>query len=208
MVSFCDIPLSQATQHMQTYGNYAVGLTKEWGIRKGIAPVLYSYPGSVVAHSIGELYALDIPTTREMPDGERARAGKATDALITHIARLLGLLKAYEGPFFRRNRMIPHVRFYNEREWRFLPPGLETMVPLTREEYSDFTQLRAGNEALWNLPALGFEPSDIKYIVVASEAEILPMIREVERIKEKYSTDEVKLLSSRIISASQIQTDF
>src|SRR5437660_12748311 len=39
MVCFCDLPLSQTGFHLSVYGDYGIGLTKEWGKRNGIAPV-------------------------------------------------------------------------------------------------------------------------------------------------------------------------
>src|SRR3989442_11739855 len=41
MVSSCDIPLSQVSTHMTTYGRYALGLTKTWGQKRGLTPVMY-----------------------------------------------------------------------------------------------------------------------------------------------------------------------
>jgi hypothetical protein len=55
---------------------------------------------------------------------------------------------------------------------------------------------------------LSFTPTDIKYVIVRKESEILPIIRDLERIKGKYSLDEVKVLTSRVMSAEQIVQDF
>lgn len=49
MVCFCDIPLSQVLSHADEYGDYAIGLTKEWAIKHKICPIIYSYPESDIA---------------------------------------------------------------------------------------------------------------------------------------------------------------
>ena len=68
-----------------------------------------------------------------------------------------------------------------------------------------------GERLIPSLPGyqrIGFVPNDIKYLIVRREDEIVPLIREVERIKGKYSYDEVRLVASRVISAEQIRSDF
>lgn len=41
MKCFCDIPLSMAKEHATKYGSYAIGLSKEWGIKNNLNPVSY-----------------------------------------------------------------------------------------------------------------------------------------------------------------------
>ncbi len=198
MVCFCDIPLSQTAQHMQTYGNYALGLTKEWGMRSGLAPVIYSHPNSGTSRAILDLY--------ERADSDESEGQTTVTDFSSERERLICFLKPYMGMFHRRGKPAQQVRFYDEREWRYVPPPPWSAI--NRTEYTDFRRRRDANSRLWDAHRISFEPSDIRYVVVADESEILPMIAEIEGIKAKYSADEIKLLCSRIVAASQIATDF
>ena len=40
IVSFCDIPLNQIKDHMNDYGNYAIGLNDEWKFKNKLNPVI------------------------------------------------------------------------------------------------------------------------------------------------------------------------
>ena len=202
LISFCDIPLSQASRHMTTYGNYAIGLNKEWGMRNGVAPVLYCYENSTAATSLGALLSTLYKTEIDPSDPDDASSE------IKKITELIHFVKPYEGQFLRRGRIIERVRFYDEREWRFIPQNFFDLPTLNKAEYLNFNDLSNANQKARDATALKFEPSDIKYIVVATETEILPMIQAVGRIKQKYDEDQVKLLTSRIISAEQIIADF
>ena len=71
----------------------------------------------------------------------------------------------------------------------------------------DSTTCDRANEAIAPL-RLRFTPHDIKYVIVQSEKEVLPIIRDLERIKEKYQGDAIRLLTSRVISAERIREDF
>jgi hypothetical protein len=198
LVSFCDIPLSQTTAHMNVYGSYAIGLSESWGKHHALTPVIYAYPGSPITQSIRSIFK-----ALEDFDG----SGTTLDDLF----RVMCFVKPYEGPFFKNGKNFENVRFYNEREWRFVPDltGTPYNFGLEEDSYTNISKRYQANSKIQELFRIPFEPPDIKYIIVAHETEILPIIWEIERIKgTKYDSDKVKILSSRIISAEQIETDF
>lgn len=45
MVCFCDIPISRISEHTAFYGGYGLGMTKEWGLKNGLQPLLYASRG-------------------------------------------------------------------------------------------------------------------------------------------------------------------
>jgi hypothetical protein len=55
MVCFCDIPLSQVKRHTISYGKYAIGLSKKWGMNNKINPVIYAYPNSTTSEILNDI---------------------------------------------------------------------------------------------------------------------------------------------------------
>jgi len=198
MVCFCDMPLSQAAGHITSYGRYSIGLTKSWGMAAGVAPVLYTYPDSATTAAVIYLHLRIEELQGTVGDG--APFSPQTE-------RLICFVKPYEGELRRDGHDPKPVRFYDEREWRFVPA--RGWRALTRAEFADAQVRNAANGELWPALRLSFEPADIRYIVVAEEIEIPRMIQEVRRIKTpKFSGDDIALLCSRIVSAEQIAADF
>lgn len=148
MVSFCDIPLSQVKRHTQTYGRYAIGLTKDWGMRNNISPVTYTFPGSTTSKILNDIISgldsfLDIkpeimedkiekfkkkeiglfeflndPTLKY-----RRSLSKDVEEMKERMNHFIKFIKPYEGKFYRDNNYLDsQVRFYDEREWRYTPP--------------------------------------------------------------------------------------
>jgi hypothetical protein len=202
MVCFCDLPLSQTSYHLSIYGNYGIGLTKEWGRRKGISPLMYVYSDSLLTVKL--IAMID----RVMKNKRAKRLGRE---LIRDFNDIFSFVKPYEGDFWRRGVTIPNVRFYNEREWRFVPSLIHddpNPWGLTYDVFLDDEKRKAANDQLAQTYRISFEPNDIKYLVVGSESEIVPLISQIETIKGRYSYDDVRLLFSRVISAEQIRHDF
>lgn len=199
LVSFCDLPLSQIGFHLSVYGDYGIGMTKSWGRAQGISPVLYMYPEGSLSSTFSDLLIL----------GDRETDLELKEKWALLIFDFACFVKPYEGNLWREGGELPNIRFYNEREWRFvpsLPAGFHKY--LSKPDFLDSEIRNAANEKLKEVARISFEPNDIKYLIVRREDEIVPLIREIERIKGKYGFDDVALLSSRVISAEQIRTDF
>ncbi|MFQ5441298.1 MAG: abortive infection system antitoxin AbiGi family protein [Thermodesulfobacteriota bacterium] len=196
MVCFCDIPLSQIHNHIDIYGRYALGLTKDWGKRNGINPVLYTYNGATIANHISSL------------------AGQITsDSIGNSIDTLrdfFNFIKPYEGKLWRNGAFKNGIQFYDEREWRFVPSiddedGIKRY--LNKEIFLDKTRKDEETQKLKS-KKLSFAPNDIKYIIVDKESEIYDMAIKIEDIKMKFPLKHVKILVTRIISMEHIKDDF
>lgn len=195
IVSFCDIPLSQTTNHMETYGKYAIGLKKEWGIRNGISPVLYMHHDSPVVDSLTNL--IDIELDQDDLNYDYS----------THIGRLFTLCKPYEGTFKHHDYPEKNVRFYDEREWRYV--AVEENGDISTIQKSQYDKKVTNGDSLEHPNIrISFEPKDISYIIVEHESEIHEMIESIKDIKEKYDQLDIELLITRIISSERIETDF
>lgn len=202
LVSFCDIPLSQIKSHVGIYGSYAIGLSKEWGLREGINPVIYTHRRSPLPKSI-KMMVEKISTAPERNFWE------------DHLWTISLYLKPYEGKLWRTNRYVDGIRFYDEREWRYVPTieqvlaaGFDRGPVMQKEEFLDQGRVEEGNEKLKQCK-LSFTPQDIKYLIVKTEREIYDFVMKVRQIKDaKYPREDIEVLVTRIISMEQIEQDF
>ena len=103
MKCFCDIPLGMIKKHLSSYGKYGIGISKDFSKKNGISPVLYVHDGSKTLRG----YLSDI---------RKSKQGTSTGSLLPY-------LKQYEE-FVGRKK----IRYYDEREWRYIPNTKETFV--------------------------------------------------------------------------------
>lgn len=233
MTCFCDIPLSSIRNHINVYGRYAIGLTKQWGKSKNISPVMYALDNSVSAKVIkrsfsrtekcihlsnehlNELYAQDPNYKPDEKDRLIKRLSEELARIDNRLIDLMGFTKNYSGTFSRNGKYYKNVCFYDEREWRYIPDNnllFEHQIPayITKEKYLNINERQAANSKLERPDCmLRYDPHDIRYIIVATQDEILPMAKGIHQIKgDKYSYDDLQLLTTRIISMEQILQDF
>lgn len=208
MTSFCDIPLTDYKKHFKRqssnnlgyYGDYGIGLAKEWARNKGLNPVLYidynSFVGTALRKSI-ESYVKGI----NVPVVDVNNFQGDDFALFSCYA------KNYQGDLYRGGKLArKSYCYYDEREWRYVPTTSDignNKVILDGEIYeSDKDKFNSLIDS-YRLP---FTLNDISYIIVKESSEIVPLTLE---LKNKASNEEeLHLLISKIITSEQIIDDF
>lgn len=197
MVSFCDIKLSEIKEHIDKYGYYGIGLSKDWAVNNGLNPVIYLNSSS--NFSIGIINSLrNIIQNTDTTDYDKE-----------NIAKLIQYLKKYEGDLVRKGITTNNYRYADEREWRFVPELKEYIRPwLSKNEYDTKQKKKLANESLRN-ERLFFNANDILYIIVKKETEIRETINHIRAVKGKnYDSIDIDRLTTRIISCERILNDF
>lgn len=203
MVSFCDIPLSLVYKHMAKYGNYGIGMSKEWAERNRLNPVLYLRRGSQTTQILNDV----LNVGAEAVEGVR-KLGIEIESL-TKRRDLLIKLFTFTKPFDCLTKDSEITKYYDEREWRYVPDPSSyngAKIILTENKFKD-PLLSEENEKL-KKAKLRFHPSDINYIIIKEESERLDLLEEIGQIKRKYERHTRSVLLSKIISAEQIFQDF
>lgn len=185
MVCYCDIRLSQIYSHMEEYGYFGIGLTKEWGIKNGLNPLLYVPSGnSSLLKTYQEFFTRDNKNYNE-------------------IMKLLFYLKPYRGPQYNEKAKEERIRnFYNEREWRYLYFEESDFWPIKEDEYNCVEKRDLINASLQQVDGMNFEISDIRYILVESDEqkdEIGRIMSDVFDIHEKDIYKNIYILTKNMI---------
>lgn len=145
VVCFCDLPLNRQKEHKIKFGNYGIGLKKEWGIKNLLSPVIYSHPSSMTSASLRILIAMGNQLKINITENEFRKFNNA-------VSLLLMLYKAYEGKnYIKDDKMFAEKssRFYDEREWRYLPLNFDGLkLNLEIHEYQDTKILIEENEKI------------------------------------------------------------
>ena len=198
-----------------------------------ISPVLYAYRESAIINTIRRMwfdvvrYLEKSGRQQDVDDhvnsfydcipyvGETMNRTELVDDPVNKLNDIYGVCcftKPYEGRRWIRKEerySKESVSFYDEREWRFVPMHEDHFeYGLPKKQFLDGTGQSYINQELEELSGLHFELSDIKYIIVSNDDEIVSIITEIEKNMGEYSQDDIKLLSSKVISTKQIDEDF
>jgi hypothetical protein len=206
MVSFCDLRLSEIKSHMNKYGHYGIGLTKEWANRKGLNPVLYISQHSPFTE--GLISGLNgIHAHRRKLEKSESASELTKDYM--NIYNTYRYVKNYEAPLKRKGHAtVDNYRFADEREWRYVPPlGTSDLTPFVSANSIRTSALKNELNKSINHIRLKFDPEDIRYLIVEKESEILELIDHLKSVKGRFGQNILNRLTSRILTAEQINKD-
>lgn len=129
MISMSNLPFSEIATTKWTYGDYAIGLSREWGVKNRFSPVWYCNFGSRVWLQLSKL--VYEAATRD----DKGYLGMGM--------YLMSNVKFVQAPLISTKRKFRNYRFYDEREFRLVPfitetdkEGIPPCIP--KEEYEEF----------------------------------------------------------------------
>jgi hypothetical protein len=170
MISFSNVALFESRTQIN-YGDFALGLTREWGQESGLEPVIYTYANSVIGKSFMETMTLAgrKVVRMELLEKNEVNSSITSDfsSVLDNSINMLMYLKSIKVKDKKGNEFIA----YNDREWRFVhkhgnvnPMIFETNF-LTEKPNPIYEKAKSYDKPYTNEVVLPFELSDLKYIV-------------------------------------------
>jgi hypothetical protein len=177
MACFCDIPLSLIKEHLSWYGNFGIGLSRTYAREHGVSPVFYIHSDSNILKSL------------------------ITDKSDFRL-RLFPYVKQFIGNQRFINDKIKKKKFYDEHEWRYIPP---------ENNFQLFLKTSRQNAEIKMEKKVSYMPINyekIEYLIIESSDYVDSLIKVINAICKKNKSLNREHLISRIITAKQIRRDF
>ena len=178
MICFCDIvpEKNRLKPHMDQYGSYGIGLSKNWGRKNGVQPVHYILPTSPYARDFSQAI---IAAFSAIDSLDTEPANTLCDFLVTNLA--------FAKPLWGSNNGTNYC-FEDECEWRFIPSDIATGMPRFLPEPKD-EMLDNYRRTLW-MPStylLSFSYGDVSDIFVpeGEASSLLKAINELDATQEE-----------------------
>ncbi len=194
VVCFCDIPLSRLTKHTDFYGKFGIGMTQKWGVNNGLNPVLYISKNSTLFPQLKGLFKNPHP---DIYDSK------------SYVMQTLSYTKPLIGKMKRGDDTIDKS-FYEECEWRYVPiiyEGAKYAFLVVPKESDDPKIIEEANAERRQDAMLKFEPGDVRYLLVEETSDIPNLVDFINTKLGHFSHNELKVLSTKIISLDEIIKD-
>src|SRR5258706_8017733 len=100
---------------------------------------------------------------------------------VNNNSNLFRYIKNYRGIHIRNNKTYPNYRFYDEREWRYVPALKDNRVKkwLNTDQFKEYRGLNKSKPFIENIN-LPFTSNDIKYLIVKSNKDIPKLIEAIK----------------------------
>lgn len=181
MICFCDMPLSNISDHVDVYGHYAIGFNKRHIIAK-YHPKLNPVNYLISARQFKIVEQLRIAAkqkTSTTGEGSEKSSFSYNDACY-----LLGYMKPYSNNANYDSK--DYYEYYKECEWRLLlPEGSYTETGehynwiWNQDEFNKWTKTykESGRLMETNLPIMEFDANDIEIILLKDKRDIPVIIK-------------------------------
>ncbi len=214
MISFCDIPLKTYYNLGAIYGKFGIAMTKSWGVKQKLNPVLYIDKNSRLLENFlealkGSLTTVNI-ASQILNNNQNQQGAIITKNLIKsaeYLTYSLYYTKHYQDNLPKLDNK--EYRFYDEREWRYIPEFQCAVCQLKKieEEYLAWRG-QSKNKPLLEEVQLQFDYIDIEHIVVEKKEDIHEIIELIKTIdKGKLNGYLRELLYAKIICFENIEKD-
>jgi hypothetical protein len=177
MTCFCDIPLSSIKEHFEWYGRYGIGIKRQFARSLGVKPVWYV--------TSGDPFVKELVQKQILSEYEKRH--------------LLPYLKKFMGNQHFTNNTIKRKKFYDEREWRFIPDGVSA-EPLFKS--NDHTHLIEP----YCKQRMKIDPDAVEYVIIKDESEYSDMFKLFKQIAPRTVASEI--WASKLLNSRQIEKDF
>lgn len=197
IVSFCDIPLTRIKDHTSFYGQFGLGMSRDWAIESGLNPVIYLSEHSAVRKSILRL-----------AQPEQFVTSPNRSAYTDNFFELLALIKPLYGKMQRIDGSEVEKDFCQENEWRFTPKLKQGRKCIPIQKHN--SNKDAYDRHTFDNCLLKFDVSDISYVIVKSETDRQSFLDYLESSSRGGSEDldALQALRSKVLSLEVIERDF
>lgn len=130
--------------------------------------------------------------------------------IVNNFGNIFRYIKNYEGALTRNYKTTSKYRFYDEREWRYVPALDDNRVKrsLNAIQYREQRGLSKNKPFIENIN-LSFTSNDIKYLIVKSNKDIPKLIKIIKSIDNlTKSPNEADVLTTKILTSDQLNNDF
>ncbi len=196
IVCFCDIPLSRIIEHVEFYGLFGIGMNKIWALSNGLNPIIYVSEISPLAESLRNNAEIMI----QMSKAEQKKK------YVKNMRYTVAYSKPISGTMIVAGKPVTK-EFYQELEWRYVAQQDDIEEYLRKKEFNDPAIIEEANNVAAEKARLQFSPKDVKYLLVKSDADIPDLVNFIDANMDKFSSSDLKVLTTRIISLDTIQED-